>query len=155
MANPSPMPQQEPMGGGFPMNNDPMANPGGEAPMEPGNAPQDMGGNMEPENSGSEIDSIYNQLSPDDQKAAKKYAESLLNRDEEAKANMGNEMSQNGQEPPMQEVFHKVNGRLVREDCGTGLDNACNDSECNSNKKLPKKKVATRTKSPFSSPLKK
>lgn len=148
------MPQQEPMGDGFPMNNNPMANPGEEAPMDSGNAPQDLGGDMGPENSGSEIDSIYNQLSPDDQKAAKKYAESLLNRDEEAREEEGNDMPQNQQEPPMQEIFHKINGRLVKEDCGTGLDNAC-DEKTKDCKKALAKKIAIRAKSPFSSPLKK
>lgn len=148
------MPQQEPMGGGFPMNNDPMGNSGELPPMDQDNAPQDMGGNPEPENSSSEIDSIYNQLSPDDQKATKKYAESLLNRDEEEREKTGNNSQQNPQDLSMQEVFHKVNGKLVKEDCGTGLDNAC-DNDYSTNKKLPNKKVATRTKSPFSSPLKK
>lgn len=153
--SPSPEPQPEPMGDGFPMNNAPIGDPVGNPSPAPDNAPQDMGNDMTPDNSGSEIDSIYNQLSPDDQKAAKKYAESLLKRDEEARGgNAANGMPQNNPEPPMEEVFHKVNGKLVKEEYGTGLDNACGD-ECDSNKKPLPKKIATRSKSPFSSPLKK
>lgn len=156
--NASPMDQRQPsMGDALPLNNEPMNEP-------PQNMPSVNGGNdvmrqdspMPPaESGGSEIDGIFNQLSPDDQKAAKSYAESLLNRDEEARNEEGNNPAPPmEQQPPVQEIYHKINGKLVKEDCGTGLNNSCDDGN-EGKKKTLSKKIAVRSKSPFSSPLKK
>lgn len=158
----SPEDQQQSAGGALPLTGNPSTDPQQVMPpMDGGNVPTpqepmtdapvnpDMGG-------GSEIDDIFNRLSPDDQKAAKSYAESLLNRDENAR-NSGEEEGPalpSPQQPPVQEVYHKIDGKLVKEDCGTGLNNFCND-ECKKDKRPLGKKIAVRSKSPFSSPLKK
>lgn len=151
----SPMGQQTPMGDASSFGNMPPMPPQGQdmPPMDNEPMPED---NPEPQPQGSEIDDIYNQLSPDDQKATKSYAQSLLNRDEEAQE-QGNatEAPENGNpQPPMAEIYRKVNGRLVKENCEIGLGNSDCDDEDSSRKPLGKK-IAVRSKSPFSSPIKK
>ena len=154
----SPMDQQQPMGGALPLTNEPMNKP--TQNMPPMNGGNDAMGQDSPippaESGGSEIDDIFNQLSPDDQKAAKSYAESLLNRDEDARESGENEdpTVQATPSQPVQEVYHKINGKLVKEESGTGLNHSCDDSNKNVKKPL-NKKIAVRSKSPFSSPLKK
>lgn len=151
----SPMGQQMPMGDASSFGNMPPMPPQGQDMPPMGNDPMPED-NPEPQPQGSEIDDIYNQLSPDDQKATKSYAQSLLNRDEEAQK-QGNtpEAPENGNpQPPMAEIYRKVNGRLVKESCEIGLGNSDCDDE-NNNRKPLGKKIAVRSKSPFSSPIKK
>lgn len=148
----SPMGQQMPMGDASSFGN---TLPQGQdmPPMDNEPMPED---NPEPQPQGSEIDDIYNQLSPDDQKATKSYAQSLLNRDEKTQE-QGNtpEAPENSKpQPPMAEIYRKVNGRLVKENYEIGLGNSDCDDEGNSRKPLGKK-LAVRSKSPFSSPLNK
>lgn len=145
------------MGGALPLGGEPMGNlPQDMQPMGNENSSMTPDSPLPPsESGGSEIDVIFNQLSPDDQKAAKSYAESLLNRDEEARNQEGNiPVSQSAQQPPVQEIYHKINEKLVKEDCGTGLNNSFDGHDADFKKPL-NKKIAVRAKSPFSSPLKK
>lgn len=148
----SPMGQQTPMGDASSLGNMPPMPPQGQDMPPMGNEPMPED-SPEPQPQRSEIDDIYNQLSPDDQKATKSYAQSLLNRDEEAKE-QDNAPENGNPQPPMAEVYRKVNGRLVKESCEIGLGNSDCDDEDNDRKPLDKK-IAVRSKSPFSSPLNK
>ena len=137
----------DPMMGGDPsMGMDP--NMGGE-PM-----PDDMGAAPEGgEGSGDDTMSLFDELSDEDKEAARKYIESMLNKDESQEgSDMGNEMPDMGGAPqmPMESViFTKGQLKKINESLGAGMDDERDD------KKLAKRTEKTNSKvksSPFNSP---
>lgn len=146
---------QPPMGGAsLPSNTQqPLDEPIAQQPMDmnvQNTMPIDTANEMPPQEEGSEIDGVFNQLSDTDKKAALSYAKSLLDRSEKEKkeedASVDMPQAENAPVQPMQE-YRKINGRLVRENLGI----ASQDKE---EKKGVNKKSKANPNSPFSSPLK-
>ena len=125
---------------------------GGDPSMD--DDPNEMGGDpsMDGEPSNAENDdtmSIINQLSDTDKEAVRKYAESMLSRDE-TKSD-GESIEMDGEQPPMMEqvIFTKKQIKKINEN----LLQTTDDSDCRDERKpLDKRQSKISKKSPFSQP---
>ena len=139
------------MGGDPSMDDDPNEM-GGDPSMD--GEPNEMGGDpsMDGEPSNAENDdtmSIINQLSDTDKEAVRKYAESMLSRDE-TKSD-GESIEMDGEQPPMMEqvIFTKKQIKKINEN----LLQTTDDSDCRDERKpLDKRQSKISKKSPFSQP---